>query len=88
MAFLRVKKSILFNALLFNFQSSLLLLYLKKKYIYDGMSHLLLPLILHGFSLALLEHENYSISLHSWDIIFALPVPPPLNQCHHRFSVL
>lgn len=60
MAFLRVKKSILFNALLFNFQSSLLLLYLKK--IYDGMSHLLLPLILHGFSLALLEHENYSIS--------------------------
>lgn len=43
MAFSGVKKSILFNALLFNFQSSLLLLYLKN--IYDGMSHLLLPLI-------------------------------------------
>lgn len=53
------------------------------------MSHLLLPLISHGFSLALLEHENYSMSSflgHS----FCFPCPPPLNldQCHCGFAGL
>lgn len=90
-AFLRVKKGILFNTLLFNFQCSLLPLYFKKEYIYvcDGMSHLLLPLISHGFSLALLEHENYSMSSflgHG----FCFPCSPPLNLnwCHSGFAGL
>lgn len=53
------------------------------------MSHLSLPLISHGFSLALLEHENYSMSSflgHG----FCSPRSPPLNlnRCHRGFAGL
>jgi len=86
MAFSTVKKSILFNAFLFNFQSGLFLLYLKKK-IWWYVPSLAPPHFSMGSPLPCLSMKNIPY-LYSWDIIFAPLLPLPSSKWHCKFSVL
>lgn len=78
-AFPQVKKAILFNTLLFNFQCSLLPLYLKKEYIYIYVMVCPIscsPSFHMGSPLPCLSMKIIPC-LPSWDVAFALPVPHP-----------
>lgn len=76
-AFLPVKKGILFNALLFNLQCSLLPLYFKKEYMYVMVCPISCSPSFHmGSPLPWLSMKIIPC-LHSWDMFFAFPVPHP-----------